>query len=288
MKQTYLCEDCSYSTQYSSNWKRHFNSQRHKANIKDSHHNLQTDNETNLAPEIGSYQCKVCMYNTPYPSNWKRHFNSQRHMQNLQIEHYQSLFQTAFTSHQTQNNQLSGQISQLQKQITELMSSKTSNVNNNYNIAVNNLQPLTDEDISEHIGRLSIDFILQGAKGYADFANKYPFKNHIICTDKARKKIKYKNANGEIVDDPQGRQLTHKFFQTFADKNRQLINTEYRNLQQRVQEIAKGGDAETSDLVGILSKATRLQEILQSCNEAAEGKDNKFTQEFVNHLTKMI
>ncbi len=61
------------------------------------------------------------------------------------------------------------QISQLQTQVVELMSTKASNVNN-YNIAANNLKPLTDKGISEHIGKLSLDFILEGAKGYADFA----------------------------------------------------------------------------------------------------------------------
>ena len=242
--------------------------------------------------------CACCDYQSDDIGNYRRHLLTKKHRRNRESgqeqipqkdpDVYQLLFQTV-NNQQTQNTQLTEQIVQLQKQITELMSStKASSVNNNYNIAVNNLKPLTDEDISEHIDRLSLDFILRGAKGYADFATKYPFKGYIICTDKARKRIKYKNADGEIVDDPQGRQLTHRFFQSVADKNRQLINTEYRNLQQKVQEIADGGDAGNSDLAEILTKASRLQEILQSCNEAAEGKDNKFTQEFVNHLAKMI
>ncbi len=190
------------------------------------------------------------------------------------------------TSDQSKDEQLSGQITQLQKQITDLMSTKTS-VNNNNNVVVNNLPPLTDENIAKHVDRLSLDFILQGAKGYADFANRYPFKNHIICTDRSRKKIKYRNADGELVDDPYGRRLTQRFFKTVADKNRQLINDEYKQLQTQVKKIADS-NTEATNLTSILSKVTLLQDILQSCNEAAEGKDNKFTQEFINHLTKII
>ena len=249
-------------------------------------------------------KCECCNYQTNDSGNFRKHLSTKKHRQNMKDDKIETppktdnVYKLLFESQQAQNVQLAAQhaqnlqltdqISQLQKQITELMTgAKASNVNN-YNIAVNNLKPLTDEDISEHIERLNIEFILQGAKGYADFANKYPFKNHIICTDKARKKIKFKNADGEIVDDPQGRQVTQRFFQTYADKNRQIITTEYHNLQQQVQVIAESGTAGESNLAEILSKASHLQEILQFCNEAAEGKDNKFTQEFVSHLAKII
>ncbi len=104
----------------------------------------------------------------------------------------------------------------------------------------------------------------------------------------SRKKIKYRNADGELVDDPYGRRLIQRLFKTFADKNRQLINDEYKQLQTQVKKIADSDDADTTNLTVILSKATLLQDILQSCNEAAEGKDNKFTQEFINHLAKIM
>ncbi len=38
------------------------------------------------------------------------------------------------------------------------------------------------------------------------------------------------DVNGQIVDDPHGMRLTQRFFQTYAEKNRQIINNEYRNF----------------------------------------------------------
>ncbi len=157
---------------------------------------------------------------------------------------------------ETQNRYLMDQISQLQKQITELMKSKTPS--NNNRVVVNNLPPITDQDLEENIEKLSIEFILEGAKGYADFATSYPFKDRVVCTDKSRKKIKYKDATGEVIDDPYGRKLTQKFFTALAERNKELIGTEYRVLQQRVQEIAENGDAGDADLAGILTKSTRF------------------------------
>ncbi|KKL13994.1 hypothetical protein LCGC14_2520190 [marine sediment metagenome] len=187
-----------------------------------------------------------------------------------------------------ENQRLSQQINQLQTQIMMMMQSgKVGNVSNR-NVVVNNLPPITDEDLQEHTDQLTLDFILDGAKGYADFANNYPFKDRILCTDKSRKKLKYRGPDGEIVDDPNGKKLTQRFFQSIAVKNNELVNNEYRMLQQQVADIAAEGTAATANLSELLSKSIRLQDTLRLCNEAASGQDNELTQEFINHLTKKL
>ncbi len=272
----YTCNICNYRTAIRCNFEKHLSTMKHHRNINRVKVKTEAQNEILLRSTRHKKRCEKSQ-SEPITSELVESMMTIIQKQQTQIT-------DLLERRPREPDRLNEQILQLQKQITELMTSKTPN----RNVVVNNLSPLTDENISEHIERLSIDFILQGAKGYADFANRYPFKNHIVCTDKARKKIKYKNAAGEIVDDPHGRILTQRFFQSYADKNRQIITSEYRNLQHQVQEIAQGGNAENSDLTGILTKATHLQEILHFCDEAAEGKDNKFTQEFVSYLTKMI
>ena len=109
-----------------------------------------------------------------------------------------------------------------------------------------------------------------------------------MCTDKSRKKLKYKDENGEIIDDNRGLKLAQRFFRVITPHSEGLINTEYKILQEEVQRIAEEGRASTSDLPRILTKATRLQEILVLCHEAATGKENELTQEFISHLSKML
>jgi hypothetical protein len=184
---------------------------------------------------------------------------------------------------------LTNQLDQLQSQIMMMLQTGgVGNVNNNRNVVMNNLQPITDEELQQHIEQLTLDFILEGAKGFADFANCYPFKDRVLCTDKSRKKLRYRGEGGEMVDDPNGKKLTHRFFQSIAEKNNELVNTEYQTLQQRVAEIAEGGIANSSILPELLTKSIRLQDTLRLCNEAASGGDNELTQEFINHLAKKL
>ena len=154
-------------------------------------------------------------------------------------------------------------LNKLEQVLQKSIDKPTTNVVNN--VALQNLEPLTDEDIREHLNQLSLDFIQEGGKGFADFANSYPFKNRIICTDKARKKLKYKNEAGEIINDSHGVKLAQRFFQTIASRNEEIINNEYRSLQEQVQQIAEDERGSTSDLTGILSRASKLQDILLLC-----------------------
>ena len=200
---------------------------------------------------------------------------------------------TVFSSSLTQETPSDGELAlkimdkyenmfkELQKQIVELSSRPTKVVNN----VLNDLRPITDEDLQENLDGLKLDFILDGAKGYANFANFYPLRNNIVCTDKARKKIKYKDENGEITDD--SRLLARRFFIAIADRNKDIVDAAYKDTQEEVQTIVAENRAGTSDITGLLTKATKLQTILMKTQNAAEGKDEDFTREFINHLAKI-
>ena len=195
---------------------------------------------------------------------------------------------------QTHTDQLLDMISQLQKTIIIMANnqsnSNTVNNNNNNNrpVIMNNLQPLTDKDLQEHLDHLTLNYIQEGAKGYADFAGSYPFKDRLVCTDKSRKKLRYKDCDGELIDDGGGLKLTQRFFQAISSRNEEIINNEYRVLHEKVEKIAQDKSAQCSDLANLLTKATQLQELLIKCRDAAAGKENDLTKEFVNHLTKLL
>ncbi len=177
-------------------------------------------------------------------------------------------------------------VKEFQKQIAELSSRPTTKITNNNNNVLNNLQPITDEDIQEHLVNLTLDFIQEGAKGYADFAGNYPFKDKVLCTDRSRKKLKYKNPDGELTDD--GRMLARRFFQAISERNTEILNQAYSDLHHEMQAIVAENRAGDADVTGILTKATALQDILIKSQKAARGEDDEFAQEFLAYLTKTL
>ncbi len=233
------------------------------------------------------YSCDVCGLKNARLNDYKKHNITMKHRRNMEKSQSETKQYESLSKHDPQlerYNFLLEQILQLQKKNAE-ETPKPANVN--YNIAVNKLEPLTDEKMTEDVDCLSIEHIIKGAKGFADFAATYPLKNRIVCTDVARKKFRYKNSTGNIINDVQGRQLTQQMFQGTATKCRELIDIEYDRLQKQVQEIAENGNAGNSDLIEILAKSSHLQEIRRSCTEAAKGENNDFTKEFVSHLAKI-
>jgi hypothetical protein len=77
--------------------------------------------------------------------------------------------------------------------------------NNTKNIQINNFLKnapmLTDEVIQDNIQYLTLDHHVQGAEGYAKYAMEFPFKGRIVCVDVSRNKIKYKDGDGNVVED---------------------------------------------------------------------------------------
>ncbi len=177
-----------------------------------------------------------------------------------------------------------GMVKDFQKQITELGTRPTNQ--NNRNVVMNNMSAITDEQLQGHLDHLTLDFIASGAKGYADYAKCYPLKDNVICTDKARKKIKYKNEDGEVCDD--SRLLAQRFFQAISRRNKDILDTAYRDLHNEVKDIVAENRAGEVDITGLLTKATELQTILIKSQRAATGEDDEFAQEFLGHLTKML
>lgn len=185
-----------------------------------------------------------------------------------------------------ESDKLLEMIIQLQHTIIN-MTDRTGTANTNRNMTMN-LTPITDQELQDHLEHLTLDFITEGAKGYANFANCYPFKDRVLCTDKARKKLRYRDDAGEVVEDGGGLKLAQRFFQAIAPRNEEIINAEYRALHQEVQRIANGGTAYKEDLTGLLTKASHLQDILIKCRGAARGEVNDLTKDFINHLSKLL
>jgi len=159
---------------------------------------------------------------------------------------------------------------------------KVNNTQNNINIAA-----ITTEDLQSCVDAIDLKTILKGGTGYALLAANTAFnKNNLIIADKSRKKLRYKEENGELVEDLGGKKITKKFFTAIGPKNKEIIDNEYENVRQEFDEIKDG--MRDGDMVKVLSHSTHLQDILHQSIEAAEGLDNELTDDFVKGLVQNL
>lgn len=153
----------------------------------------------------------------------------------------------------------------------------------NTNINTINLTPLTTDHIQQYLPQLTREHIEQGSAGYAQFAVEYPLKDTLVCVDKARKKWRFKNENGEIVDDHEGQIVTEKFFQSIIDRNDKLIKEYVDELMALSRET---GD--TNQVIELYRKITELNDTNFRCNDTAIGKETEFKKSFINEVTKLL
>lgn len=113
--------------------------------------------------------------------------------------------------------------------ITAIKASKPST--NTINIQINNLAPITEKLLQDNVKYLTLDHIKAGAAGLAKYALEYPLKGRIICTDYARRKLKYKNEEGNIVSDPGGHKISYKIFKSTKKRSDELAQPYMDNLQ---------------------------------------------------------
>ena len=127
--------------------------------------------------------------------------------------------------------ELKNHIKELENKLENIaikIGSKPTIVNNNptnnikYINKIEKLELTTDQYIKDQVNNLTIDHIKKGCVGYAEYAIKHPFKNRIICVDYARRKIKYKDSDGNVITDPEMSKLSSKLFDSIKSRNKDL------------------------------------------------------------------
>ena len=118
-------------------------------------------------------------------------------------------------------------IQQLQDKLENIALNAVSRPTTSNKTQINNfvqqLQPVTDQHFSDNVQHLTIDHILKGPEGYAQYALEYPLKERMICVDYSRRKVKFKDKDGNVITDPDMTNLATKFFNSIKDKNKKLI-----------------------------------------------------------------
>jgi hypothetical protein len=178
------------------------------------------------------------------------------------------------------------------------MSRPTMITDNRVQQVINNLIPISDDYLKEQARYLTLDHVKQGPLGYATFACDYALKDRITCVDFARRKIKYKNIDGQIILDPEMTVLSKKLFIALEEKNTELIQ-EYKN-QLRDMIISKYRSAsddmnetETKELDFVIEQINKdmqdISNLYYQTKEMAEGKKPDIYHDFIREVcNKMV
>jgi len=164
---------------------------------------------------------------------------------------------------------------------------------NNVNTTINNLIPITDDHLIEQSQYLTLDHIKDGTSGYVKFALDYPLKDRIICVDYSRRKVKYKDSEGNLVDDPDMAKLSQKFFKAIDNPNTNIINSYLLELQDKLvtlntttsndmDEDESADFGRQSDL--IIEDLCKVTKQRREIKEASTGKKPEIYYEFIKDI----
>jgi hypothetical protein len=173
------------------------------------------------------------------------------------------------------------QIKDLQKTIEKLASqaisrptststSITKNTQNNY---IQQLQPIMQDTLKENAHNLTIEHIKKGAKGYAEYALAYPLKDRIACVDYSRRKVKFKDHEGNIITDPEMNNLCVRLFESIKDINTAII-----------AEYGKKYQESPTDFSNNMDKIFELIGFKYGVDNGANGQKEDFHHDFVRQI----
>ena len=141
------------------------------------------------------------------------------------------------------------------------------------NQKIQNLVPINISEMQQQAQYLTIDHIKKGALGYAQFALEYPLKDRVVCVDYARRKVKFKNDDGELISDPDMANTAMKFFESIKDQNEELI-------VQYSEELSKNFGENGELMVQLLNYKTNVE-------SGASGQKNEFHTNFVKECCSL-
>ena len=145
------------------------------------------------------------------------------------------------------------------------------------NQKISNLDPLHFEKMGEYSEYLTIDHIKAGLDGYVDYALEYPFKNRVVCSDFARKKIKYKDTDGNVINDPEMTKLAKRFFESISQKNQELT-------QQYANEIREKWGKVPGMYEYMMNLLENLGNNQESISQSSQGISTDFAKHFIHSI----
>ena len=148
---------------------------------------------------------------------------------NIKMEETKLKYENELAMYKSEIDNLKEQLREKDQTIKELAEKAINNakpvVNNNtttINNHIANMNVITEAHLQDQAKHLTIDHIKRGAVGYSEYFLEHSLKDRVICTDYSRRKLKYKNEQGEVVTDPEMTSLSDLLFKSIKERNREL------------------------------------------------------------------
>ena len=181
----------------------------------------------------------------------------------------------------------------IERLATVAINRPTTQNNQRINNIVNNLTPITEDYLKEQAEYLTLDHVKNGVNGYVQYALDYPLKDKIVCTDFSRKRIKYKDEEGNLIDDPEMLKLAQKLFKAIEDKNTTLINEYIRELCENYNVLVMGPDTDMDEDEGdeyeaklelLTNQLLEVKKQRKNITEIAKGDKNETYYDFMKDI----
>ena len=243
---------------------------------------------------ISEYECEGCL------KKYTTKNNLDRHKQNCNILYYKETIIRLEKELESKNKQI--EILQDKIENIALKSILKPNIQHNYqnnnsnqriNNIINNLIPITDEHLKQQAEFLTIDHVKNGIDGYVQYALDFPLKDRIICTDFSRRKIKYKDSEGNLIDDPEMTKVTQKLFKAIEEKNSILVDEYIKELQDKYNILIRNpnndmNDDEMKEFCDkgniILTETFKVNSQKREIKEVANGQKPEIYYEFIKDI----
>uniref|UniRef100_A0A6C0H3D2 C2H2-type domain-containing protein n=1 Tax=viral metagenome TaxID=1070528 RepID=A0A6C0H3D2_9ZZZZ len=247
--------------------------------------------------QLEQYKCSYCEYYSENKNNTKKHETTCKCK--LKPKSYEILFRDyenamkIIEDLKIQNKDLQDRIQSLAEKAISKPSNTSTLTQNTSNQIINNMMPITDAHLQEHVQNLNPLHVQNGASGYAKYALEFPLKDMIVCTDFQRRNCKYKDENGNVVSDPEMTKITKRLFSAIKERNEELINEYSAELQAKWRSINESGNTgmdqeECDDFASQTNVALEfVMDVLsqkRQASEMADGMRPNLFYEFIREL----
>lgn len=227
-----------------------------------------------------SYKCDGC------GKNFSRSYHLQRHQKQCKsndivfdlesklaqaekdIESYKKDILQKTIIIQEKNNQIENLQNKLENIALHAVKRPTTTNKTQINNFIQNMQPVTQECLVENTQNLTLEHIQKGASGYAEYALEYPLKDRVVCVDYSRRKIKFKNKDGDLIADPEMVKLAPMFFKSIKSKSSELVYSQN----------SKNMDSAMFEAVAKLFNTNA------DVKNASTGVKSEFYYDFIRHI----
>jgi hypothetical protein len=145
----------------------------------------------------------------------------------------------------------------------------TTNMNktqiNNY---IQKMEPISSEHMLEQSSNLTLEHIQKGASGYAEYALEYPLKERTACVDYSRRKMKFKDKEGNLITDPEMVKLAPMFFNSIKEKSSEIV---YSQNDPNMDSV-------------MFETVAKLFNMNADVKNGADGIKSEFYHDFIKHV----